>query len=99
MPLDQFLKDRIFNLLGMTDTQFYLPKDKVGRLATVYSPKEGESLMPAPTTGTMNSQGAYVKGPRKSFSGGAGLLSTAKDYYLFLQMMANGGALNDKRIL
>jgi CubicO group peptidase (beta-lactamase class C family) len=47
----------------------------------------------------MNSQGAYVKGPRKSFSGGAGLLSTAKDYYLFLQMMANGGALNDKRIL
>lgn len=99
MPLDQFLKDRIFTPLGMKDTQFYLPKDKAGRLATVYTPKEGESLTPAPTEGTMNSQGAYVDGPRKSFSGGAGLLSTAKDYYLFLQMMANGGVLNGKRIL
>jgi CubicO group peptidase (beta-lactamase class C family) len=47
----------------------------------------------------MDSQGAYVDGPRKSFSGGAGLVSTAKDYYLFLQMMANGGELNGKRIV
>ena len=47
----------------------------------------------------MNSQGAYVDGPRKSFSGGAGLLSTAKDYYLFLQMLENEGVLGGKRIL
>jgi CubicO group peptidase (beta-lactamase class C family) len=99
MPLDQFLKKRIFDPLGMRDTHFYLPKEKAGRLATVYAPKEGEPLRPAPVEGTMNAQGDYVDGPRKSFSGGAGLLSTAKDYYLFLQMMANGGVLNGKRLL
>jgi CubicO group peptidase (beta-lactamase class C family) len=99
MPLDQFLKTRIFDPLGMNDTHFYLPKNKVDRLATVYSPKEGKPLEAAPTTGTMDSQGAYVNGPRKSFSGGAGLLSTANDYYLFLQMMANKGELNGTRIL
>ena len=99
MPLDQFLKTRIFDPLGMTDTYFYLPKNKASRLATVYTPKEGGPLKAAPVAGTMDSQGAYVDGPRKSFSGGAGLLSTARDYYLFLQTMANGGELNGKRIL
>lgn len=99
MSLDQFLKTRIFDPLGMTDTYFYLPKNKASRLATVYTPKEGEPLKAAPVAGTMDSQGAYVDGPRKSFSGGAGLLSTARDYYLFLQTMANGGELNGKRIL
>lgn len=99
LPLDQFLKERIFDPAGMSDTQFYLPKNKTARLTTVYTPKEGEPLMPAPAAGTMDSQGAYVDGPRKSFSGGAGLLSTARDYYLFLQMLANGGELNGKRIL
>ena len=99
MPLDEFLADRIFTPLGMKDTHFYLPKDKVKRLTTVYNPKVGHSLKPAPDEGTMNAQGAYVKGPRKSFSGGAGLLSTAKDYFLFLQMLANGGSLNGQRVL
>ena len=99
MPLDQFLKTRIFDPLGMNDTHFFLPVDKKNRLATVYAPREGQPLKPAPTKGTMDSQGHYVEGPRKNLSGGAGLLSTAKDYYLFLQMMANGGALNGKRIL
>src|SRR5688572_247634 len=99
MPLDQFLKERIFDPLGMTDTYFFLPKEKASRLATVYMPKEGEPLKPAPTQGTVNSQGGYVTGPRKSFSGGAGLVSTAKDYYHFLQMLANGGEFHGKRIL
>jgi CubicO group peptidase (beta-lactamase class C family) len=99
MPLDQFLKTRIFDPLGMADTHFYLPKTKVDRLATVYSPKEGKPLEAAPIAGTMDSQGAYINGPRKSFSGGAGLLSTATDYYLFLQMLANKGELNGQRIL
>jgi len=99
MPLDEFLQDRIFNPLGMADTHFYLPKNKTARLTTVYSPKEGSPLIPASVAGTMDSQGAYVDGPRKSFSGGAGLLSTATDYYFFLQMMANKGELNGKRIL
>jgi CubicO group peptidase (beta-lactamase class C family) len=47
----------------------------------------------------MDGQGEYVDGPRKCLSGGAGLLSTAKDYYLFLQMIANAGELNGKRIM
>lgn len=99
MPLDEFLKTKIFDPLGMKDTHFYLPKEKKNRLATVYNPKDGQPLKRAPQEGTMNSQGHYVDGPRKSFSGGAGLLSTAKDYYLFLQMMENKGELNGARIL
>jgi len=99
MPLDQFLRERIFTPLAMNDTYFFLPKEKVTRLTKVYAPKEGQPLVAAPVAGTMDSQGAYVEGPRKSFSGGAGLLSTTRDYYLFLQMLANGGALNGKRIL
>lgn len=99
MSLDQFLKLRIFDPLGMSDTHFFLPKEKASRLATVYTPTEGQLLKPAPKQGTMDSQGQYVDGPRKNFSGGAGLVSTARDYYLFLQMIANGGELNGKRIL
>ena len=99
MPLDKFLKERIFDPLGMTDTYFFLPKEKASRLATVYMPQEGQPLKPAPVKGTVDSQGQYVTGPRKNFSGGAGLVSTAKDYYHFLQMMANGGEFNGKRIL
>ncbi|MEM9329352.1 MAG: serine hydrolase domain-containing protein [Bacteroidota bacterium] len=99
MPLDKFLSERIFVPLGMNDTHFYLPKSKSSRLATVYSANEDGTLVEAPVEGTMDSQGAYVKGPRTSFSGGAGVLSTAKDYYLFLQMLANRGELNGQRLL
>ncbi|MFZ1702318.1 MAG: serine hydrolase domain-containing protein [Pyrinomonadaceae bacterium] len=95
---DQFLKSRIFDPLGMTDTSFYLPPAKAGRLATVYSAKDGK-IERAPADGTIVSQGHYANGPRKSFSGGAGLLSTAGDYARFLQMMLNGGTLGGKRIL
>ena len=97
--LDTFLKNRIFEPLGMKDTHFYLPGLKVYRLATVYSAKEDGSLERAPSPGGMAGQGAYVNGPRKSFSGGAGLLSTASDYASFLQMMLNKGELNGKRII
>lgn len=97
--LDVFLKNKIFEPLGMKDTHFYLPESKVDRLATVYSFLAGGGLERAPSPGEMVGQGAYVDGPRKSFSGGAGLLSTASDYTNFLQMMLNGGEFNDKRIL
>ncbi|MDH5609355.1 MAG: beta-lactamase family protein, partial [Cyclobacteriaceae bacterium] len=99
MPLDQFIKTRITDPLGMTDTHFYLPKEKTNRLATVYSAYEGKPLQRSPDEGTMVSQGAYVKGPRKSFSGGAGLLSTAQDYARFLQMLLNGGNWNGQQLL
>ena len=96
--LDAFLREAILDPLGMEDTHFYLPPDKVGRLATVYSAKGG-GLERAPEPGLGIGQGHYVKGPRVSFSGGAGLLSTAKDYARFLQMMLNGGSLDGRRVL
>lgn len=96
--LDDFLRETILGPLGMDDTHFYLSQDKTGRLATVYS-ASGRGLERAPEPGLGIGQGHYVQGPRVSFSGGAGLLSTAKDYARFLQMMLNGGSLDGKRVL
>lgn len=99
-PLDEFLRTTITDPLGMKDTAFYLPPAKRDRLTTVYSATEGGGkLERTPNAGGMVSQGAYADGPRVSFSGGAGLLSTAGDYGRFLQMMLNGGELDGKRIL
>ena len=96
--LDQVLRERIFEPLGMRDTEFYLSPGKENRLTAVYSQNAGK-LERAPATGTAVSQGHYVDGPRKNFSGGAGLLSTATDYARFLQMMLNGGTLDGRRVL
>lgn len=97
-PLNIFLKNRILDPLGMRDTHFYLPKDKEDRLAVVYSSAE-DGLERAPDQGGMISQGDYVNGPNISFSGGAGYLSTAKDYARFLQMMLNEGEFGGERII
>ena len=99
MPLDEFLTRSIFEPLAMNDTHFYLPEAKTGRLAVVYSATEGPGITRAADPGGSVGQGHYVNGPRKSFSGGAGLLSTANDYARFLQMMLNGGVLDGQRIL
>jgi CubicO group peptidase (beta-lactamase class C family) len=98
-PLDSFLQERIFEPLGMRDTHFYLPPEKAGRLATVYNLPEDGTLRRAPDGAGMATQGQYVEGPRRSFSGGAGLVSTAEDYARFLQAMLNGGELDGARIL
>ncbi len=98
MPLDEFVTARILEPLDMHDTHFYLPTEKRDRLSTVYS-IDGDGMHRATGTGGMYGQGHYVDGPRKSFSAGAGLLSTARDYYRFLQMMLNGGELDGARIL
>ena len=84
--LEEFRK-QISNPLGMKDTHFYLLQNKSKRLATVYSSTPDGDIERAPDEGTMISQGAYVKGPRVSFSGGAGYLSTAMDCAVFLQMI------------
>ena len=96
--LDRILHERIFEPLGMGDTEFYLTPSKRERLAAVYSIVNG-TIERAPTPGNAVGQGAYVEGPRRSFSGGAGLLSTATDYARFLQMLLNGGELDGRRIL
>jgi CubicO group peptidase (beta-lactamase class C family) len=96
--LDVFVRERITEPLRMHDTHFYLPRDNANRLVVVYS-RTTSGLARAPATGGMFSQGAYVDGPRKSLSGGAGLLSTASDYARFLQALLNGGELDGVRIL
>ena len=99
LPLDEYLRTRLFEPLKMNDTHFYLPASKTDRFATVYSANSDGKLERAPTLGTMVSQGQYVEGPRKSFSGGAGIVSTALDYARFLQMTLSGGELEGARIL
>lgn len=96
--LADFLQARIFEPLGMNDTHFYLPVEKRERLSVVYSAGD-EGLSRAPDLDGMVSQGAYIDGPRQSYSAGAGLLSTARDYARFLQMTLNGGELDGVRIL
>jgi CubicO group peptidase (beta-lactamase class C family) len=75
MTLAEFFQSRIFDRLGMQDTHFYLPPDKRSRLAAVYQATEDGRIVRAPDEGM--GQGDYIEGPRLSFSGGAGLLSTA----------------------
>jgi CubicO group peptidase (beta-lactamase class C family) len=95
--LDEYIRSRITGPLGMSDTAFYLPADKAGRLAVVYGSGPDGKIVKAPEGA--RGQGHYVNGPRKSFSGGAGLVSTAKDYATFLEALRNGGALGKVRIL
>ncbi len=81
----------------MKDTHFFLPVEQRDRLAAVYSSESDGRVARAPEGS--KGQGAYVDGPRRSFAGGAGLLSTARDYSRFLEMIRNGGALGSVRIL
>ncbi len=97
--LSEFLSDEIFEPLGMNDTQFYVSDADAERLAVVYRPNGDGGIEAIPATNGMQSQGLYVDGPNVSFSGGAGLTSTANNYAKFLQMMLNGGQLNGERIL
>jgi CubicO group peptidase (beta-lactamase class C family) len=97
MPLDRVIQERIAGPLGLKDTHFYLPAGQEARLASVYGSGDDDRIVRSPEGA--KGQGHYVTGPRKSFSGGAGLLSTAHDYATFLEMIRNGGALNGVRVL
>jgi CubicO group peptidase (beta-lactamase class C family) len=97
MPLDELIRTRITGPLGMKDTRFYLPADLRDRLAAVYSSGSDGRITRAPEGA--KGQGTYVNGPQRSFSGGAGLLSTARDYARFLEMIRNGGVLGGVRVL
>lgn len=100
--LDAFFKTYITGPLKMKDTHFYVPSEKVSRLATVYSSTEGRierAPDSADTDNFMISQGHYAHGPKQAFSGGAGLVSTADDYGRFLVMLLNNGEFNGQRIL
>src|SRR5713101_2396752 len=97
LPLDQVIRERITGPLRMNDTYFYVPKEASARLVTVYASDSTNHAYRAPEG--PRGQGNYVTGPRKDFSGGAGLISTAPDYARFLQMLLNGGELDGVRIL
>jgi CubicO group peptidase (beta-lactamase class C family) len=103
MPLDEFLRSRIFEPLGMKDTYFYLPQEKVGRLATAYGIFDGKmTRFPDKPVidGFLTYSADYpYNGPKKLFSGGGGLVSTAQDYARFCQMVLDNGTINGKRLL
>ncbi len=97
MPLDEFVRTRITEPLGLKDTRFFIPPAERDRLAAVYASGNEGHIVRAPEGA--NGQGSYVNGPRKSFAGGAGLTSTAHDYARFLEMIREGGTLDGVRIL
>lgn len=89
-----FLEERIFQPLGMTDTDFYVPAEKVNRFAQVYRYNPDSSLVAGEGFADAN----YLVNPNLQ-SGGGGLVSTARDYLAFSQMLLNGGELNGVRLL
>ncbi len=102
--LDEFLRTRIFEPLGMKDTYFYVPENKVSQLATAYTwyPEKGLSRFPdAPIVeGPFSYSADYpYHGPKKLYSGGGGLCSTAADYARFCQMMLDGGKAGSTRLV
>jgi CubicO group peptidase (beta-lactamase class C family) len=88
-PLDQFLRERIFQPLGMTDTGYTVPADKQARMARAYSWSADKGLVKLPLDPVE---------PR-FFSGDSGLFSTAADYLPFCQMLLNEGELDGRRLL
>lgn len=105
LPLDEFFKRRIFEPLGMLDTDFYVPEEKKDRLATLYTPTPDgklvdiravdQNLLPHFMTGvwvTKDYQPRFL-------SGGAGLVSTTADYLRFGMMMRNQGELDGARLV
>jgi CubicO group peptidase (beta-lactamase class C family) len=97
IALDEFIRTRITRPLGMSDTHFFVPSAQRDRLVAVYASGDDGRASRAPDGA--RGQGHYVEGPRRSYSGGAGLVSTARDYARLLQMLLNGGELDGVRIL
>ena len=95
--LDDFLRQRVLEPLGMVDTGFYVPAEDVERFAANYRPgNAGEPLLV--TEDRPDASSRYTK-PRTYLSGAGGMVSTASDYMRFCKMLANGGELDGARIL
>ena len=93
---DEFLRQRIFAPLGMVDTSHYLSADKAGRLTAQYAPGGDGSLI---VVDPGSAESDLVSGSKTLFRGSGGLLSTARDYVRFQQMVMNGGHLGETRLL
>ena len=96
MPFEEFLEKRIFTPLGMVDTAFYVPKEKLNRFAEFYSYDKDGKLQVVGVKDGLNHD--FAAKPALS-SGGGGLVSTSTDYMRFCQMLLNGGQLDGARIL
>jgi CubicO group peptidase (beta-lactamase class C family) len=92
-PLDQLLREMLFEPLGMKDTAFWVPPDRVARLA--------DALDSDPMKATLAKAYRILENPagRCYFKGGAGLVGTSEDYFRFAQMVLNGGEFQGKRYL
>lgn len=91
--LGSFLRERLFEPLGMADTAFMVPADKIARFSVTYGPNEEGAL-----TALDRRDGGFSR-PRAFEMGGGGLVASSADYLRFAQMMLNGGALDGERIL
>ncbi|NLO81336.1 MAG: beta-lactamase family protein [Xanthomonadaceae bacterium] len=111
-PFDRFLHQRIFEPLGMVDTGFHVPPEKLDRFAVLYGPpgSEGMGLQPTRAPNELRPEpqpglklldprdGTFAK-PPVAPSGGGGLVSTMSDYLRFCRMLLNKGELDGERLL
>jgi CubicO group peptidase (beta-lactamase class C family) len=94
MPLDQYMKNKVFDPLKMDDTGFWVPENKQNRLAGLYfADKEGKLILAGDTLGAQFNKNPIL------FSGGGGLVSTIDDYTRFCRMLLHKGELDGARIL
>lgn len=105
-PLDEFMSERIFQPLGMTDTHFWVPESKVTRIPTLHRPSPEGGLERVDSTGENIVLGPMAYAPDYHYagtmsylSGGAGIACTAEDFLRFLRMLHHGGELDGVRIL
>jgi CubicO group peptidase (beta-lactamase class C family) len=104
-PFEQFLKERIFNPLGMNDTDFFVAPDKAHRFAACYSadPQGGMTFHAAERKGGLTLQDDPTRSsflsPPSLISGGGGLCSTTSDYLTFCRALLNGGELDGVRLI
>ncbi len=93
--LKDFLEENIFDPLGMTDTAFDVPEDKIDRFASLYGRGEDGNLTLADPAATS----IFKAGATTCYSGGGGLVSTADDYFKFAEMIRNRGKFGSVRLL
>ena len=91
MTIDEFVRTRIFQPLGMRDTFYNVPREKAGKVAAIYRPDNNGKI-------TLLRKPEYQE-PTTYFPGVAGLNGTAADYFRFSQMLLNGGEYNGQRLL
>ncbi len=94
MKFSEFLRTRLFEPLGMTDTAFWCPPEKLDRLSSCYMPDGAGGIKVQDDAGK-----SFFAEPPALESGGGGLLSTAHDYMRFCRMMLAGGTLDGVQIL